>query len=165
MYQLLAVFVLEHHFAMNDLIVQITAIVGAFGGLELIKWLYNRKPSRKKAAAEASAVEADAEKTEIEALRGTIETLVETIKVKHDNNDWLQQQLQSKEERFAEQTQLVRRLNSEVLELTQKLADEILAHKMDECKDRDCPFRQPPKAYTPPPSGLSKEEYFKDKEN
>lgn len=133
------------------------SVVGALGGVEFIKWWYNRDEEREKA-------ELAAEKAEISALRDTIETLREAIRLKHDNNEWLQQQMQAKEERFVEQTQLVRKLNSEVLDLTQKLANETFAHKFDECQDRKCPFREPPKPYTPARSGHNKEEYFNSNE-
>ena len=129
------------------------AISGALGGLEFVKWLFNRKTNSRIAIAEAESAE--------------FHHLQET-------NEWLQKQLQAKEERFAEQTQIVRNLNREVLELTMRMAQmEVefakekgeleLEHALKKCEDIDCPFRRPPNAQTPPKPGLTKEEYHTQK--
>ena len=128
-------------------------IAGAFGGLELVKWFFNRKTTSRIAIAEAESAE--------------FHHLQET-------NEWLQKQLQAKEERFAEQTQLVRKQNTEILDLTTRMAEKDLAHAKEKaalelelaqkkCEDSDCPFRRPPNAHTPPRPGLTKEQYHSSK--
>ncbi len=128
-------------------------IAGAFGGLEFIKWFFNRKTNSRIAIAEAESAE--------------FHHLQET-------NEWLQKQLQAKEERFAEQTQLVRKQNTEILELHKQMAEKDVAHEkaiaalelelaQKKCEDTACPFRLPPNAQTPPKPGLTKEQYHSQK--
>lgn len=131
----------------------LVAILGALGGLECIKWFFNRKTNSRIALAEAESAE--------------FHHLQET-------NEWLQKQLQAKEERFAEQTQLVRRQNTEILDLTTEMAKKEIAHSQEvadyrielakvRCDDEGCPFRRPPTAQTPPKPGVTKEQYHSQK--
>lgn len=131
----------------------LVTIIGAFGGLEFVKWLFNRKTNARIAIAEAESAE--------------FHHLQET-------NEWLQKQLQAKEERFAEQTQLVRRQNTEILDLYKEIAQKDLTHAKEiaalelelarkRCDDMPCPFREPPTASTQPKPGLTKEQYHKQK--
>lgn len=128
-------------------------IAGAFGGLEFVKWFFNRKTNSRIAIAEAESAE--------------FHHLQET-------NEWLQKQLQAKEERFAEQTQLVRKQNTEILDLCKEMAQRDLANEKTiaslqlelerkKCEDLACPFRLPPNAHTPPKAGLTKEQYHSQK--
>jgi hypothetical protein len=107
----------------------ILSVIGALGGWEAIKYLINRKSNQRTAVAEADLVQ--------------FHTLQETLQ-------FLQTQLKEKEERFAEQTTVVRKLNLDIIDL---LKDKV------RCNDADCPFRQPPNAKTPPKEGLTKEQY------
>lgn len=129
------------------------AILGGLGGLEFVKWLFNRKTNSRIALAEAESAE--------------FHHLQET-------NEWLQKQLQAKEERFAEQTQLVRKQNTEILEMTTKMAEMEIRHEQEKaelkielvkvrCDYGDCPFRRPPNAQTPPKPGMTKEQYHSQK--
>ena len=143
-------------------------ILGGLGGIELLKFIYNLFVRRK----------TDARLSLAEAQTAEFKHLQET-------NEWLQQQLQQKEERFAEQTQLVRRQNTEILNLTSELAQKEIQHAKEssdieikhakelaakeielvevKCLDKPCPFRQPPNAYTQPKPGLTKEQYHEQK--
>ena len=151
-------------------------ILGAFGGIELLKFIYNtiirRKTDARVAVAEAQTAVANAQTAEFKHLQET--------------NEWLQQQLQKKEERFEEQTLLVRRQNTEILNLTSELAEKEIQHAKEisdleikhaqelaakeielvevKCLDKPCPFRQPPNAYTQPKPGLTKEQYHAQKQ-
>lgn len=150
-------------------------ILGAFGGIELLKFIYNtiirRKTDARVAVAEAQTAVANAQTAEFKHLQET--------------NEWLQQQLQKKEERFEEQTLLVRRQNTEILNLTSELAEKEIQHAKEisdleikhaqelaakeielvevKCLDKPCPFRQPPNAYTQPKPDLTKEQYHAQK--
>lgn len=128
-------------------------ILGAFGGIEIFKFIYNffvrRDTDKRLSIAEAQSAE---------------------FKHLQETNEWLQQQLQSKEERFAEQTQIVRHQNTEILNLTMQMAEKDIQHAKEiaafeiqlvevRCDDKPCPFRMPPNAHTPPKSGMTKEQY------
>ena len=115
----------------------VVTLVGAVGGLEGVKWLFNRKR---------------------DARAGEFHLLQETV-------TFLQAQLKEKEERFAEQTAVVRRLNRDVLESERKISDLSLELAHKRCDDMPCPWRKPPTAYTKPPKNEGKEDYFKKRDN
>lgn len=131
----------------------IIAFAGAFGGLEFVKWLFNRKANSRLAVAEAEG---------------------EEFHVIQETNEWLQKQLQEKESRFAEQTDLLRKVQRELLEMSKQMAEKEVAHAKEKaaleieliqvrCNDEECPFRQPPTSKTKPPQGLTNEEYHAQK--
>lgn len=124
----------------------IIAILGGLGGLEFIKWLFTRKRA--------------ARSDEFKLLRET--------------NEFLQTQQLEKEKRFAEQTQVLRATQRDLLETTKREADSGIAHAREiaalnvelarvRCEDTDCPFRLPPNANTPPKKGQTKEIYQNSK--
>lgn len=114
------------------------AIVGGFGGLEFIKWLFNRKTNTRIAIAAAESAE--------------FHTLQETIQ-------FLQKQLQEKEERFANQTDRLRRTQDDLFKEREARHLAELELALRRCDDDACPFRQPPNAHTPPRPGLTIEQY------
>lgn len=132
-------------------------IIGTiFGGqtlIELVKWWKNRKTDGR--IAETTADQAE------------FSTIAKT-------NLFLQQQLKEKEERFAQQTNLVRSQNAEIIQLTKekaaleieferyKATSEIELNRV-RCNDQPCPWRQPPNAYTMPKPGADKEQYHQSK--
>lgn len=118
------------------------AVVGSFGGLEFIKWLFNRKTNSRIAIAEAETAE--------------FHTLQET-------NEFLQRQLQMKEERFVEQTNRLRTTQDELFKAKEAEYAAKLELAQKKCEDEECPFRRPPNAYTPPKPGLTREEYHTKK--
>lgn len=104
----------------------ITTIIASLGGLELIKFFLNRSQHKRIA-------EAQADIDEFHVMRETIE--------------FLQQQMKEKEERFAEQTMLVRKLNNEIIEKTKengKLELELQKHR---CVVPKCINREPQNGY------------------
>lgn len=127
----------------------IGTILGSQTLLEFARWIKNRKT-------EARIAETHADSEEFATISQT--------------NVFLQQQLKEKEERFAEQTKLVRSLNSEVIQITKekaeveleferyKAAKEIELERV-RCLDHPCPWRTPPNAFTPPKPGMEKDEY------
>lgn len=114
------------------------AIVGGFGGLEFIKWLFNRKTNTRIAIAAAESAE--------------FHTLQETVQ-------FLQTQLREKEERFANQTDRLRRTQDDLFKEREARHRAELELALRRCDEDDCPFRQPPNAYTPPRPGLTIEQY------
>ena len=118
----------------------IATVAGAFGGLELFKWLLIRKQS-------ARMAESKADSDEFHYLKERIE--------------FADKQLFDKEQRFGEQTKLVRVLQRQMLELNTQLLDkqveignlqsevsELRAErKMKLCERRGCEKRLPKSGY------------------
>lgn len=104
----------------------IMTILTAMGGWEFVKYLINRKSN-------ARISEAEADRAEFQVLKET--------------NEFLQDQLKQKEERFAEQTQIVRKLNAEVLEMTQQKASVELDLQKYRCIRAKCSQREPQNGY------------------
>lgn len=127
-------------------VADIMAILGGIGGFEGVKWLFNRKRAAR----------------------------TDEFKLLRETNEFLQTQQLEKEKRFAEQTQVLRATQRELLETTRREAESGISHaqavaalKVElarvRCEDTDCPFRLPPNAQTPPKKGATKEEYQNNK--
>ena len=104
----------------------IASVLTACGGWEAIKYLLNKETNKRIAEAEADSVE-------FNVLRQTVE--------------FLQTQLREKEERFAQQTELVRKLNAEVLELTKEKGKVELELQTYRCIRKKCGQREPQNGY------------------
>ena len=130
---------------------QITTIVatvmGAFGGLELFKWLYTRRSKRKESMANAEKAEAEAEKAEVE---------VESLELKNEEDEFhfLRDRLKYKDEELMAKDKRITELVERVIEKTMEngtLSARISAleaeRKMKLCERRGCPERQPQSGY------------------
>ncbi len=111
---------------MNEILATIAAVIGTLGGWEAIKYIINRKTNARKA-------EADADMVEFSVLKETV--------------TFLQEQLRDKEKRFAEQTDLVRKLTNENLELTKENATLRAERALKLCERRNCGQREPQSGY------------------
>ena len=111
---------------MTEILSIIVSMIGAVGGWELIRYLLQRRSNQRKAAAEADGVE-------FAVLKETVE--------------FLQQQLKEKEERFAEQTALLRQKQTEVLELTKEKGQVELDLQKFRCVVKKCEKREPQNGY------------------
>lgn len=109
-----------------NIIETLATILTAMGGWEIVKYLINRKSNARISEAEADSAE---------------------FKVLKETNEFLQDQLKQKEERFAEQTQIVRSLNNEVLEVTKKLGNTELELQKYRCIRAKCSQREPQNGY------------------
>lgn len=109
-----------------DLIMLVSAIVGSLGFWELIKYLINRRANSRKADSEADA-------SEFSVLRDTM--------------IFMENQLKNKEERFAEQTAVVRKLNAENLELVREVTTLKTERGLKLCERRNCLKREPQSGY------------------
>lgn len=123
-----------------DALEVVIAILGALGGWELVRWLLTRKANRRTAQATAASAEVKAEESEFTYLRGRVE--------------FAEQQLLLKEQRFAEQTAVLREAQRELLEKTidnGKLSARIAAleaeRAMKLCERKGCAQRQPKSGY------------------
>lgn len=125
---------------MEGIVSQVAALLMALGGLEFLKWLWTRKSKARMAAAEADAAELKASADEYHLLKERIDNLNE--------------QLANKEQRFDEQTQLLRQTNKELLDeikqnglLSAKIAALEAERAMKLCQVRNCPKREPQSGY------------------
>lgn len=117
---------------MEIVTVIITAVCSLLGW-EGVRWLITRKSNARIVSAEADTAEVKAEVDEFHHLRDMVE--------------WLQQRLYEKEERFAEQTKLVRELQRELLESEKKVAMLETERSMKLCQVRGCVKREPQSGY------------------
>lgn len=111
---------------MMDLLTTIASVLGTLGGFELIKYLLNRQTN-------ARIADAQADGSEFAVLKETIQ--------------FLQEQLREKEKRFAEQTDLVRQLNTENLRLTAENGQLKAERSLKLCERRGCQQREPESGY------------------
>ena len=109
-----------------DIVMTVSAIVGSVSFWELVKYLFHRRANRRKADSEADA-------SEFSVLRDTM--------------IFMENQLKNKEERFAEQTAVVRKLNAENLELTREVTMLKTEREMKLCERRGCLTREPQSGY------------------
>ena len=108
----------------------ILSAVGAVGGFEFIRWLVERIAHRQQHRRKA---EAEADSVEFSVLRDVVE--------------FLEMQLKEKEMRFAEQTELVRSLNKEIVTLTQEKGQTELELQHYRCIRPKCLDREPQNGY------------------
>ena len=118
----------------------ILTVVTALGGFEGVKWLINRKSNKAIAEANADTAEIKAEESEFTYLRGRVE--------------FAEQQLLMKEQRFAEQTDVLRKAQSDLLnsalengKLQAEIARLNAERAMKLCERRGCKDRLPQSGY------------------
>lgn len=116
-----------------EIVTVIITAVGSLLGWEGVRWLITRKSNARIVSAEADTAEVKAEVDEFHHLRDMVE--------------WLQQRLYEKEERFAEQTKLVRELQRELLASEKKVAMLETERSMKLCQVRGCAKREPQSGY------------------
>lgn len=110
----------------EKIVPHVVSMLLALGGFEFIKWLFGRKTDKRQQ-------EASADSSEFSVLKET--------------NIFLQEQLKLKEERFAEQTQVVRKLTTDNLELTREVAMLKTERGLKLCERRNCVQREPQSGY------------------
>lgn len=101
-------------------------VLGSQTVTEILRWLRNKKT-------DSRIAEANADASEFNVLRDTVL--------------FLEQQLKEKEERFAEQTNLVRKLTSENLSLTSENVMLKTERSLKLCERRGCAQREPQSGY------------------
>ena len=116
------------------------AIIGSLGGVELFRWLLTRRANKRQAEATADHAEIQTEEAEFVYLRKRIE--------------FSEQQLADKERRFAEQTEVLRQAQRELLDMTiakgtaeARVAALEAERSMKLCERRGCAQRQPQSGY------------------
>lgn len=110
----------------KDIILTVGTVITALGGFEFVKWLFTRKYGKR-------VDEATADDSEFGVLKKT--------------NEFLQEQLLKKEERFAAQTDVLRATTARELELTRKVATLETERGLKLCERRNCSQREPQSGY------------------
>lgn len=130
---------------MGNITEVIISVVGALGGLSLVKFLFFMNPEKRKAAAEADIKEVEKEERKLGVMEQLVKSLQERIeqqdqKIKELNNrlDKLYEQLHEQER---ENNALVRENNE--LRLALKEAE----HNVCVRPDDECLKRMPPRDY------------------
>lgn len=125
----------------------IIALVGALGGFELVKFLFNRKANRKVANAEAESARIKAEEDEFHLKR-------ERLKFADEQLLEMERQRADLSAKNYEQTLLIRKLNEQAIEREQtigqlkaEIAELKAERKMKLCERRGCADRQPQSGY------------------
>ena len=108
----------------------ILAIIGAMGGIEGIKWGIRAWANRK---TNARIADAQADVEEFKALR--------------EYNEFAQNQLSEKEERFVEQTGRLRQVQDELFTLKESYSDVKIELALKRCEKKKCGDREPQNGY------------------
>lgn len=111
---------------MNDWVMLVTALGGIEGIKQLIKWWMARKTN-------ARIEDAHADVEEFKALR--------------EYNEFLQEQLSEKEQRFVEQTDRLRKAQDELFTLKETNSDLKLELALKRCERKKCGDREPQNGY------------------
>ena len=125
----------------------IIALIGALGGLELVKWLFNRKANAKMVEAQADSAKIQAEEDEFHLKRERLKFADEQLMEKD-------RQLADWSTKHYEQTLIVRKQNEQLIAKEQeigtlkaKVASLEAERAMKLCERRGCPQRQPQSGY------------------
>ncbi len=111
---------------LNDWVVLITALGGIEGMKQFLKWWLNRRNS-------ARIDDAKADQEEFRALR--------------EYNEFCQTQLSEKEARFVEQTDRLRKVQDDLLNLKEENAQLRIELALKRCEKKKCGEREPPNGY------------------
>jgi hypothetical protein len=118
----------------------IITVIGALGGFELVKFLYqslvNRKTNKRKEVASAEKEEVNVQSDEIENL----------IRLQEHHN----RLMDAKDAKISESWDRIREYRNKELELTKKMNEkdlDILLLKVQKCEVRGCSQRKPPSDY------------------
>lgn len=123
-----------------NIITIICSVLATLGGFEFVKWLFTRKSNGRIIAAQA-------ESKEIEVISDEFHLLRERLELSD-------KQLLEKEQRFHEQTILVRELNKQLLDktnengiLSARISSLEAERAMKLCERRGCERREPRSGY------------------
>lgn len=124
----------------EDIVTVVSTVLASLGGFEFMKWLFTRRSNKRIAAAQANSKEIEVETDEFHLLRERLELS--------------DRQLLEKEQRFYEQTLLVRKLNKQLLEktnengaLSARISSLEAERAMKLCERRGCERREPQSGY------------------
>ncbi len=117
----------------TDIFGIVASMGAAVGGWEFIKYMLNIRTNKRKENYEADKAKAEAKSADFDVLRETTE--------------FLQQQLKEKEERFANQTERLRKVQDDYFTLLQEKAKVDLELQRFRCVRPKCAQREPQNGY------------------
>lgn len=117
----------------TDIFSIVASMGAAVGGWEFTKYLLNIRTNKRKEHYEADKAKAEAKSADFDVLRETTE--------------FLQQQLKEKEERFANQTERLRKVQDDYFTLLQEKAKVDLELQRFRCVRPKCAQREPQNGY------------------
>ena len=134
--------------------VDVVAVVGAFGGLELFKWLFTRKQNRRVAEAQADSAEYENYQKQIDRYEERMADKDRIIAEKDARLEDKENKYHDMSNKYHEQTLLLRQVQAKLLKKEEECGDkkakisELLAErKMKLCERKGCAQRQPQSGY------------------
>lgn len=175
---------------MNELNTIIISLLSGGGLTTLIgSWIY-RKQNKRIKEAETKLAEVNVDKGRIEAKKqesdrllaqidhqqGTIDKLTERneklVQMNAEKEDRHQQDIKDWQDRFDRATDRTRevqrereQLANDKIALVEQIGELRLELQKKRCDDLPCPFRLPPNAHTLPLADVSRDTYFKKRDN
>lgn len=123
----------------------IISVVGALGGLSLVKFLFFMNPERRKAAAEADIKEVEKEERKL----GVMEQLVKSLQERIEQQDQKIRELNQRVDKLYEEKHELERLNNQLTRENAMLQIKLVEAQHNLCvrPDDECLKRMPPRDY------------------
>lgn len=132
----------------------LVTVIGAFGGLELFKWLFTRKQNKRVAEAQADNAEYESYQKQIDRYEERMADKDRIIAEKDARLEDKENKYHDISNKYHEQTLLLREVNAKLLKKEEEYGDqkaklsELLAErKMKLCERKGCRERQPQSGY------------------
>lgn len=125
----------------------VATVMGAFGGLELFKWLYTRRSKRKESMANAEKAEAEADKVAVEVESMEIKNREDEFHLLWERLRYKDEELVGKDKRITELVDIMLAKTMENGELSARIRELEAERKMKLCERRGCVERQPQSGY------------------
>lgn len=118
----------------------IITLLTVLGGWDALKYLLNRKTNKRLEEAQVNTAQSQADSADAQATADEFHAL-------REYNEFLQQQLQQKEERFVDQTDRLRKSQEREFELMEENSNLKLELAIKRCEIKHCGQRQPKNGY------------------
>lgn len=130
---------------MGNITEVIISVVGALGGLSLVKFLFFMNPERRKAAAEADIKEVEKEERKL----GVMEQLVKSLQERIEQQDQKIRELNQRVDKLYEEKHELERLNNQLTRENAMLQIKLVEAQHNLCvrPDDECLKRMPPRDY------------------
>lgn len=132
----------------------LVTVVGAFGGLELFKWLFTRKQNKRVAEAQADNAEYENYQKQIDRYEERLADKDRIIAEKDARLEDKENKYHDMSNKYHEQTLLLREVQAKLLKKEEECGDkkakisELLAERrMKLCERKGCAQRQPQSGY------------------
>ena len=132
----------------------LVTVVGAFGGLELFKWLFTRKQNKRVAEAQADNAEYESYQKQIDRYEERLAEKDRIIAEKDARLEDKENKYHDISNKYHEQTLLLREVQAERLKKEEecgnykaKISELLAERKMKLCERKGCRERQPQSGY------------------